>query len=125
MPGAPWRSPGIIRLAAEGSIVTERSWLEKSLGSCSLSSKAWASAANEVCGLVSGLLMGLVKVVLLLLTGRWAGIMTICFPVLSITAIGLVGSAIHDPMDGPWRFEFVLEGVFRIGVDAGVGVARR
>ena len=124
MPGAPCRRPGIMRLAADGSMVIERSWLDSSLGSCSLPSKASARAAKEVHGLVEVLLSGLVKVVVMRRVGRWAGMMTICFPVLSITAMGLVGSAIQDPIDGPLRLVFVLGGVLRTGVDTGVGAAR-
>ena len=105
-------------------MVIERSWLDSSFGSCSLPSKASARAAKEVRGLVDVLLKGLVKVVVTRRFGRWAGMMTICFPVLSITAIGLVGSAIQDPIDGPLRLTFVLDGVLRIGVDAGVGPTR-
>ena len=113
-----------MRLAAEGSMVMERSWLDGSLGSCSLPSKASARAAKDVRGLVEVLLSGLVKVVVTRRVGRCAGMMTICFPVLSITAIGLVGSAIQDPMDGPLRLVFVLGGVLRTGVDTGVDATR-
>ena len=45
--------------------------------------------------------------------------MSIVFPVLSMTAIGFVGSTIQDAIDGPFRriAGVGVSGAFRTGVD--------
>ena len=53
--------------------------------------------------------------------------MSIVFPVLSITAMGFVGSTIHDAIDGPFRriAGVGVSGALLIGVDLdGVKVLR-
>ena len=55
---------------------------------------------------------------------REAAYISIVFPVLSITAMGFVGSTIHDAIDGPFRriAGVGASGAFLIAVDADRGV---